>query len=424
MAQIQSVNEFISVLRRRVFVWAPIVILGLFITLLYTFSLPRIYESSAIIQIGNAQISNKIGRTNSTAASSQYLDKLEQRVMARENLIEIINKHDLYSGDTSLSIVRKVYLLRLATTIGQISDPNQAWNPDASPSALTVTVRMSDRDLVAPIAQDFVDEVLEQNKQNRLEQASRTFSFFEGEETRVGAAISALDAEIAFFKQSYASSLPEAQPSQLSLLVSLEDAALEIEQQIVTLKSGKATSRRTEFEKQLKFLEDQKAQIVARLATVKQSIDAAPQVEKEFTSLSRRLQQLEEQYNVITQNRAEAEIKQMLETGLQSNTLAVLEEPLTPDWPVSPNRKKMILLGGILSVIVAAAISVILELINPVIRNAAQLERQLQLTPVVTIPVIKTARDKVLQRLIMTSSAVVCVIGLWFILKIISQNTS
>jgi uncharacterized protein involved in exopolysaccharide biosynthesis len=279
MAQIQSVNEFLSVMRRRFFVWGPIVILGLFITLLYTFSLPRIYESSAIIQIGNAQISNKIARTNNTAASSQYLDKLEQRVMARENLIEIINEHDLYSGDPSLSMVRKVYLLRLATTIGQISDPNQAWNPDASPSALTVTVRMSDRNLVAPIAQDFVDEVLEQNKENRLEQASRTFAFFESEEARVGAAISELDAEIAFFKQSYANSLPEAQPSQLSLLVSLEDAALEIEQQIITLKSGKAKSRLSEFEKQLKFVEDQKAQIIARLTAVKQSIEAAPQVE-------------------------------------------------------------------------------------------------------------------------------------------------
>lgn len=423
MAQIQSVNEFLSVLRRRVFVWAPIVIIGLFITLLYTFSLPRLYESSAIIQIGNAQISNKIARNDANAASTQYLDKLEQRVMARENLIEIINKHDLYSGDPNLSIVRKVYLLRLATTVSQISDANQAWNPDASPSALTVTVRMNDRDLVAPIAQDFVNEILEQNKQNRLEQASRTFAFFESEETRVGAAISELDTEIAFFKQSYANSLPEAQPSQLSLLVSLEDAALEIEQQIIKLKSGKAKSRLSEFEKQLKFIEDQKAQVISRLAAVKQSIDAAPQVEKEFTSLSRRLQKLEEQYNVITQNRAEAEIKQMLETGLQSNTLAVLEEPLTPDWPVSPNRKKMILLGGILSVIVAAAVSLILELINPVIRNAAQLERQLQLTPVVTIPIIKTAKDKVLQRLVITSSAFACLVGIWFILKIISQNT-
>jgi len=423
MGQIQSLSELLHMLRRRFIVLSTIIALGVIVTLAYIFSLPQLYESVAVIQIGNSQISDKIAGANRNASLIQYLLKIEQRIMARDNLIEVINKHDLYAGNPETPVSEKVYQLRLATKINQIIDPSQAWRPDAAPSALTISVRLEDPKLVAVVAQAFVDEVIEQNKLSRVDQAQRTFAFFESEEKRVGKAIFELDTEIALFKQQYANSLPTALASQRELLVSLENAVLEIDQQIAELNNGKAKLRTLDFENLIQSANDQRLLVTEKRDTVKRTIEAAPQVEKKFLILTRNLQQLENQYDIITKNRAEAEIGQMLETGVQSERLTILESPLEPEWPVSPNRKKLAAIGGILSMILAASVSLLLEILNPVIRNSAQLERQLQMIPVVAIPVVKTTKERVWGRFIMTSFLFANLVIIWVLAKIISKNT-
>ena len=423
MGQIQSLSELLHMLRRRFMVLSTIIVLGAVVTLAYIFSLPRLYESVAIIQIGNSQISDKIAGANRNTSLIQYLLKIEQRIMARDNLIEIINKHDLYAGNPEMPISEKVYQLRLATKINQIIDPSQTWRPDAAPSALTISVRIGDPKLAAVVAQAFVYEVIEQNKLSRVEQAQRTFAFFESEEKRVGKAIFELDTEIALFKQQHANSLPTALVSQRELLVNLENAVLEIDQQLAELNNGRAKLRTSDFENLIQSANDQRLLVTEKRDTVEQAIEAAPQVEKEFLILTRNLQQLENQYDIITTNRAEAEIGQMLETGVQSESLTILERPLEPEWPVSPNRKKLAAIGGILSIILAASVSLLLEVLNPVIRNSAQLERQLQMIPVVAIPVVKTTTDRIWGRFLFVSFSFAGFAAIWILTKIITKNT-
>lgn len=424
MGPIQSFSEFFSALRRRAATWSSIIIVGVIVTLLYTYSLPRLYESTAVIQIVNSQISNKItGNSSASTSLKQQFQQLEQRIMARDSLIAVIEKYNLFNAATSLTTAEKVNQLRTATEITQIIDPSQAWSPTAVPSALTVSVRLGDPELVTRVTQGFVDAILYQNTQNRLEKARQTLAFFVSEETRVDDAITLLDARIALFKEANAASLPSAIPAQLTLLVNLEKAALVVDTQIAAFKSGKAKSRITEFDQQLLVLESQAIKLAGRMKEIKHAITAAPKVEKEFNGYTRKLKQLENQYTAITQNRSNAEIEQMLETGRQSNSLVVLEKPIIPDWPVSPNRKKIAVAGGMLSLVLAAAICFLLETINPVIRNAAQLERQLQIIPVVTIPVIKPVKKHMWSRMLLTTGMFVCTVGVWAFLKVVGETT-
>lgn len=422
MGQIQSLNEFLHMLNRRVVVWSSIIIFGVIATLAYTFSLPRLYESIAVIQVGNSKISDKIAGANGSSSLTQYLLKIEQRIMARDSLVAVINTYGLFSGNPEMSLNEKVFLLRTATQISQIIDPSQIWRPDATPSALTISVRLGDPKLVVDVTQTFVDNVLEENKLSRVKQASRTFAFFVSEEKRVGKAISALDSEIALFKQQHANALPSAMLSQRELFVSLEGATLEIDQHIADLNNGKAKLRTSEYETLLKSAQDQRLLITKKRDVVIHAINAAPQVEKELLVITRRLQQLESQYEIITRNQAEAEIGQMLETGLQSESLTVLESPLEPEWPVSPNRKKIVAVGTIISMILAALSILLLEVMNPVIRNAAQLERQLQITPVVSIPVIKTPRSRMLRKLLLAIVSFAGLLAIWIFTKAANKN--
>ena len=423
MDQIQSLNEMKNMLLRRIPVWGPIVAIGIVLSVVYALSLPRMYQTTAMIQIGSSQISERIDSGNTNPSLSQYLRKIEQRIMARDNLVQVIEKYHLFSDDPALSAGEKVYKLRLATSIEQIVDPGQSWRPDAAPSALTVTVALGDPKLVAVVANDFVDRVLEQNHKSRVEQARRALTFFEGEEQRVGSAISELDTQIAAFKRANANSLPGSLPAQHEMLASLVDANLALDQQIVELNNNKDKFRKAEFQKQLDLVEDQRKLLSDRIATIRTSIDAGPTVEKEFNALQRLLVQLEDQYSVVTKNRAEAEIGQMLETGLQSGQLSVLEKALVPDHPFSPNRKKITVIGGVLSLLIAAAVVLILEMLNPVIRTAAQLERKLQISPVVTIPIVKTANERIIQRVVLAAIAVLGCLGIWQFIQFVIRNT-
>ncbi|MCP5088034.1 MAG: chain-length determining protein [Rhodobacteraceae bacterium] len=424
MDQIQTINELLLMARRRMSVWGSVVALGFVVSVLYAFSLPREYESTAVIQIGNSQISDSIKETDSTSSLTRYLQKIEQRIMARDNLVGVIEVYDLFGNVPTMTMNDKVFQLRLATKIVQISDPTQNWRPDNAPSAMRVTVRLGGPKIAASVANDFVNRVLEENRLARVEQAQRALAFFDSEEARVDAAITALDAKIAEFKRENAESLPQKLVAQHELLVGLEEAVLAIDQQIIELKSNKAKTRASEYETQLALAQAQRQLIFDRQARIREAIADAPQVEKEFNILNRQLTQLEDQYTVITQNRAEAEIGQMLETGIQSENLVVLEKALVPEHPIAPNRKKLTAVGTMLSIIAAAALVLLLEALNPAIRNAAQLERQLQMSPVVTIPDMKSGAPRTRQRNVLAVCSVLSVGAIWAGVQMISGSGS
>lgn len=418
----QSLNEAINMLLRRIPVWAPITILGIVGSVFYAFSLPRLYETTAVIQVGNSQLSQRVASGAVQPSVGQYLRKIEQRIMARDNLIEIIEGYGLFQEEPPLSLGDQVLRLRLATRIEQITDPAQSWRPDAAPTALTVTVRLSDPELAARITNDFVERVLEQNRAERMAQANRTLQFFESEEKRVGAEISRLDARIAEFKRQNADSLEAVLSTQQERLVALENSLLTVEQQIIELHNSKEKLRKEDFQQQLELAQDQQKLILSRREDIQSALDAAPQVEREFNALQRKLDQLEDQFSIISTNRSEAEISQMLEIGRQSNQLTVLETALVPEHPVSPNRKKIVAVGGVLSLLVAGGIVLVLELLNPVIRTTAQMERQLKISPVVSIPIVKTRRDKFFQRTIILIWFFVGGLGIWQFLQYLSRK--
>ena len=110
MDKIQTLGEVLSMLRRRFLLWACVIALGVLVSLAYALSLPREYETSATIQIEQPSIrtgESSIGSIN--VAMLQKLQIVEQRVMARDNLLTIIHKFSLYPGLTN---AQKVELLR------------------------------------------------------------------------------------------------------------------------------------------------------------------------------------------------------------------------------------------------------------------------------------------------------------------------
>lgn len=391
MGQFDTFDDIIGVLRRRFALILGITLIGAAVSIFYSSTLPRVYETSATIQI---ELPNVTGTApgQSTGSRAKYrLNLIKQQLMARGNLIAVVDALDLFA-DTDLTSLEKMEGLRQAVSINQIIDAADAWRPDSVPSGLLIQVRLGNPEDAALTANTFLDRILSQSEERRQDQASQALFFFESEAIRVDAKISLLEGTIAEFKEANADSMPAGISALRDQLASLKETELEIERQIIGLKSNSGRVREDVRNQQIFELEEQNQLVADRIQIIQTALSAAPQVERDFSRLSRELDQLKEQLSVITRRRAEAEMGSMLESSQQTERFEILEAALVPLYPVSPNRKKIIIAGTALFLILGAGIAIFLELLNPSIRTPAQLERAMGIVPIVSIPVIQGDR--------------------------------
>lgn len=402
MQQFEILSGVLGAFKNRVVIFLMILIVGVVTTIVYTLSQPQTYSATAVIQIESAQISEPSLAALSSDASHR-LQLIEQRLMARDNLIEQIENFGLYTELNESSDMDKVALLREAITISQIAGDAGLFGTAGVPSGLTITVNLSEAEDAAALANFLVQQVVDQNENRREIQARQTLDFFETEEARLLALVESVEDELAVFRQTNADILPETVAGLAEQEAAFESNILDIDRQILTLRND-ASRQRDEFvNRQVAVLEEQKTLLSERLAGVRTKMQMAPEAARELGRLNRELALFQGQYEVVTVNRAEAELSLTLEDRKQAERFEILETALPGEHPVSTSRRLMFAIGMALSIIAAGGVVFISEQMNPAIRNAKRLKSELDLTPVVSIPTIVTAKEAFGQRLVIAS---------------------
>ncbi len=396
MNQFQSFGEVFSALRRRAWIILLVTAIGCVLSLNYALSQIKVYEATAVVQIEDSRVPDQLaGASNRAEDAARRVRLIEQRLMSRDNLVRVMEKHDLFSEEPGMTINERVFLMRDAARIEEILSQTPSFAPGGNaPSGLLITVRLTDPQKAADVANELMYLVIEQSRTRNVSRARDTLNFFAEEELRVIGDIEVLDDEIAAFKRANAKQLPAGIADLRDELASLRDADLDLDREIVTLQGTSDRQRVEVRDRQIGLLREQKALINARIDEITALITSAPDVERNLNRLEREMAQLQEQYSVITRRKAEAELGQQLEDREQTDRFEVLETALVPEFPVSRSRKRTAIMGGVASVLAGLALAFVVELSNPAIRSAAQLERSIGIQPVVAIPVIATPRDR------------------------------
>ncbi|MEQ8343184.1 MAG: chain-length determining protein [Marinovum algicola] len=390
MNQLGSFADLRNVLRRRLPLIMLITLVGCALSIHFALRQPKVYEAIAVAQIEDATIiDSRTGRTD----AAHRLTLIEQRMMARDNVIEIIEDFGLYADEED-SIGYKVALFREATSIIPVMDSTQPWLTNGSPTGLTIRVAMSDPEQAADVANELLARVVDQGRSQQETQTEQALVFFSGEEQRLTAEIIALEERLARFKQENADSLPSVITGQRSRLDTLRQTELDIERDIIQLQTSARRSREGVLEAQIAQLAEQRRLVQERIAVVEAALSNSPQVEQELNALDRELTQLRDQLSQITASKVKAETDRTLQQQKQTERFEVLETALVPEYPVSRSRKKTAFMGGVASIVFGVGLALILEIMNPAIRNATQLERALGIQTVVSIPVVQTQREQ------------------------------
>jgi len=398
-------SNIIALLRRRGWIIALVLILGLPAVVLYALSRPLLFEATAVIQIESPQVTPTLTGAATATPTQNRLELIEQKLMSRDSLVVMINEFGLFPpvAGEEVSLTEQVSTLRESVSIIKLVDPTQSWRPDVQPSGLAITVRLGDPQQAADVANAFLANILNEAQSRSEGRAARTLDFFVAEEARVGAEIAALETSFARFKEQNAAALPGGLESQRTQMLRLVELRIAMDQQIIVLQTNSDRLRVEEVTRQTTLLEQQRALIAQNIAAIQTALDAAPEVERQFSAFERELAQLQEEFRMVTTRRSEAAMNQLLESQDQSERFEVLETALLPEFPVSASRRKLAAAGGVVVGIVALALALAVEFLNPAIRTAAQLERQLGVQPVVVIPVLRTVETLRRRRLLWLS---------------------
>ncbi len=141
-------------------------------------------------------------------------------------------------------------------------------------------------------------------------------------------------------------------------------------------------------------LSRRRADLSARLAEYRYGVFPSPQVEKEFSDLTREYELLQTQYRDIATKQGEAALAQKLETEQTGERLTLIDPPRLPTVPVKPDRTMLSLLGAVLALAGALAVAAIMEATDKSVRGRKDVFALLGDSPLAIVPYIENNRDR------------------------------
>jgi polysaccharide chain length determinant protein (PEP-CTERM system associated) len=168
----------------------------------------------------------------------------------------------------------------------------------------------------------------------------------------------------------------------------------------------------TQLDAQIAQLELQVRDITAQLSRLKDSIDRTAAVAVQLQALQRDYDNTQAQYATASDRLAKASTGERIEALAKGQRIGVLDAATVADQPASPNRLRIVLLGGAAGVALGFGLILLTELLNSAIRRPTDLERHLQIIPIGVIPYVFTPREIRMRRLVIGTVLIFGVVGL------------
>ncbi|SIO59762.1 polysaccharide chain length determinant protein, PEP-CTERM locus subfamily [Rhodovulum sp. ES.010] len=176
--------------------------------------------------------------------------------------------------------------------------------------------------------------------------------------------------------------------------------------------AGTSTGGTGESSPEQALLDATLAQIDNQLATLQTDIDDTHEELDELqqtisksavngiqlAALERDYEIIQTRYNGAVANLNEARMSERVESTAQGQRINVLESASVPQVPTGPDRPKVAAMGMAAGLALAAAYFAVLELLNRTIRSPAELTARFDITPLATIPYMKSRNGRLLRR--------------------------
>lgn len=131
----------------------------------------------------------------------------------------------------------------------------------------------------------------------------------------------------------------------------------------------------------------------AKLDEYERRVAQEPAVERQYRELARDLDGAQLKYQEMRSKQSEVQVSQNLETEHKGERFTMIEPPLPPEKPISPNRMLILAMGLVLSLGAGAGAAVLRDNLDASVRGVADMRALLRVPPLAAIPVIVTRAE-------------------------------
>jgi succinoglycan biosynthesis transport protein ExoP len=241
--QNKDLRDYLISIRRRKTGILVIATAIMCIAVAVAFLLPPNYKSSATILIEQQEIPPELVMSTVTSYAAERIQNIQARVMSRSNLLDIIDKFNLYEDErkyeTTEEILEKITSnINLDVISADVVDP-RTGRPSTATIAFSLSFQGENPSTVQRVANELASLYLNENLKNRTQKAEDTSDFFQQEISRLGTLVTDLEHKLADFKQKNADMLPELQQLNLQILQRKETDLTNFETRLNTLEEKK-----------------------------------------------------------------------------------------------------------------------------------------------------------------------------------------
>ncbi len=311
----------------------------------------------------------------------------QQRVFLQAQLTQLKPNSTVYSetGERIVSSSDRLKMLR-----SQLAAAKAKYAPD-HPDVVTLTREVSGMEADLGEKPDTINDLRRelQQTQSQLDDARKRYTAEHPDRVRLEAMVKSLqvdlDAAIAAGKN--AGGARGADSSGPGTTADADNPAyVQIQAQL------------SATENDIQSLNAQIAKLQTSIHNYETDVTGSPQVERQYHDLTRDLDNARLRYQEIRNKQGEARVAQSLESDQQGERFTLIDPPLPPEEPVSPNRKLIVAAGLILSLALGAGLAWLRETTDTTIRGRDELLRIIGVAPLALVPHITTTEDLVSAR--------------------------
>lgn len=159
-------------------------------------------------------------------------------------------------------------------------------------------------------------------------------------------------------------------------------------------------------------LELRKASLQARARELERRFARTPGIERDYSTLLRDLQGEQLKYAEVRQKQMEAQLASNLESESKGERFSLIEPPIEPQKPYSPNRLLIMLLGLVLAIGISIGTMLAFETLDTRVRGRADIISLLEVPPLAILPWVATASELQSRRRTWQLAAASSVVGL------------
>jgi hypothetical protein len=174
-----------------------------------------------------------------------------------------------------------------------------------------------------------------------------------------------------------------------------------------------------DMDSRIRSFEQQRADAAKQLVALTDTIDRTSQNKVELDALQRNFDIVQGQYDTAVDRLSKAATGERIEMLSKGERITVIDAAAPPNRPTSPHRTLIAGGGALMGILLGLGTVLLIEVMNHSVRRPKDLVRAFGITPITTIPYMRTPSEAVMRRVSIAGLFLAVTLGIPALLYVI-----